>query len=64
MPQGLTTGGDAYVHRYDNIIYDILRKVKVIDHAWLYDSPIEEAFYHMFDHMFDHTFHHVWSQRN
>ena len=49
MPQGYLASGDAYTRRYDEVIKDIPRKVKIIDDALLYDSSIKEAFYHTFD---------------
>ena len=50
-PQGLTSSGDAYVHRYDDIIQTVERKVKIMDDALLYDKGIEEAFFHAFDYL-------------
>ena len=49
MPQGYLASGDAYTRRYDEVIKDIPRKVKIIDDALLYDSGIKEAFFHTFD---------------
>ena len=50
-PQGLSLSGDAYVHRYDDIIRDVKRKVKIIDDSLLYDIGIKEAFFHTFDYL-------------
>ena len=49
MPQGFLAAGDAYTHRYDEIIKDIPRKVKCVDDTLLYDSSIEESSYHTWD---------------
>ena len=38
MPQGFLAASDAYTHRYDEVIKDIL-----------YDSSTEESFYHSWD---------------
>ena len=43
-PQGHISSNDAYTHRYDDIIKDVPRKVKVVDDVLLYDCNIEEAF--------------------
>ena len=45
------SAGDAYIHRYDEIINNVPRKVKVVDDTLLYDSSIEESFYHVFDYL-------------
>ncbi len=50
-PQGLTSSGDAYVHRFDDVIKSVDRKVKIIDDALLYDESIESPFYHTFDYL-------------
>ena len=44
MPQGFLVAGDAYTHRYDEVIKDIPRKVKCVDDTLLCDSSIEEFF--------------------
>ena len=49
MPQVYLLSGDAYTHRYDEIIKDIARKIKLVDDTLLYDTDIKEAFYHTFD---------------
>ena len=49
MPQGYLASGDAYTHRYDEVIKDIARKIKLVDDTLLYDTDIKEAFYHTFD---------------
>ena len=49
MPQGFLASGDAYTSRYDQVIVGVPRKIKIVDDVLLYDSGIEEAFYHTFD---------------
>ena len=49
MPQGFLASGDAYTSRYDSIISDVPRKVKIVDDVLLYDNNIHDAFYHTFD---------------
>ena len=51
MPQGYLASGDAYTRRYDDIIKDVPRKVKIVDDALLYDDSIEQAFFHTFDYL-------------
>ena len=49
MPLGHLAFEDAYTQRFDEIIKNIFSKVKIVDDILLYDSNIEEAFYHTFD---------------
>jgi len=49
LPQGYIAAGDAYTCRLDEILASIQRKVKVVDDCLLYNSNIEEAFYHAWD---------------
>ena len=49
MPQGYLASGDAYTQRYDEVIKDVTRKVKIMDDTLLYDSNTEGAFFHTFD---------------
>ena len=49
MPQGFIAAGDAYTSRYDQIIAEVVRKVKIVDDVLLYDFDIEKAFFHVFD---------------
>ena len=49
MPQGFLASGDAYTRRYDEVIKDLPRKVKIVDDALLWDSSIEESFFHTWD---------------
>ena len=51
MPQGYLAPGDAYTRRYDEVIKNVERKVKCVDDVLLYDSGIEETFYHTFDYL-------------
>ena len=51
MPQGFLASGDAYTRRYDDIIRDVPRVVKIVDDALLYDETIEGAFFHTFDYL-------------
>ena len=51
LPQGHMSAGDAYTHRYDNVIRDTENKVKCIDDALLYDRSIERAFFHTWDYL-------------
>ena len=37
--------------RYDDVIRDVPRVVKIVDDALLYDETIEEAFFHTFDYL-------------
>ena len=41
LPQGYLAAG-----RYDEVVKDIPRKVKIVDDTLLYDNSIEEAFFH------------------
>ena len=51
IPQEFTAAGDAYTPWYDEIIQDILWKVKCIDDTPLHENSIEEAFYHPWDYL-------------
>jgi len=48
-PQGHISSGDAYVRRFDEIIAEIDRKVKIVDDVLLYDVSIEDSFFHSFE---------------
>ena len=50
-PMGLHTSGDAYTRRFDDITMEVSRKVRCIDDTLLWDSSIEESFWHMFDYL-------------
>ncbi len=47
-PQGLRSSGDAYTRRFDEVLVDIINKVKIIDDSLLYDGSIEESFHHAY----------------
>ena len=49
LPQGYIAAGDAYTSRFDAVIADTPRKVKIVDDTLLWDLDIEESFYHVFD---------------
>ena len=51
LPQGYLSAEDAYTRRYDEVIKDIPRKVKIADDTLLYDNSIEEAFLHTWDYL-------------
>ena len=51
LPQGYLAAGDAYTRRYDEVIKDIPRKVKIVDDILLYDYNIKEAFLHTWDYV-------------
>ena len=51
MPQGYVAAGDAYTSRYDAVIAEVERKVKIVDDTLLWDLDIEEAFFHVFDYL-------------
>ena len=51
MPQGYLASGDAYTRRYDEIIKEVPRKVKIVDDTLLFDNNIKEAFYHILDYL-------------
>ena len=48
-PQGLCSSGDAYTHRFEEILADVPRKHRLVDDTLLHDFDIETAFYHTFD---------------
>ena len=51
MPQECLASGDAYTYRYDEIMKDIPRKVKIVDDPLIFDKNIEEAFHHTLDYL-------------
>ena len=51
LPPGFIAAGDAYTRRYDELIKDVPRKIKVIDDTLLYDNSIKESFYHTWDYL-------------
>ena len=48
-PMGHCAAGDAYTKRFDDAIIDLPRKYKCIDDTLLYDTGVEEAFWHVYD---------------
>ena len=48
-PQGYLASGDGYTRRFDEIVMDIPRKTKCVDDTLMWDSSIEEAFFHTID---------------
>ncbi|XP_063876921.1 uncharacterized protein K02A2.6-like [Scylla paramamosain] len=48
-PMGHCSAGDAYTKRFDDAIQGIVRKHKCIDDILLYDSNIEDAFWHTYE---------------
>ncbi|XP_076049693.1 uncharacterized protein LOC143030430 [Oratosquilla oratoria] len=46
---GHCSAGDAYTKRFDDAIQGITRKYKCVDNTLLYDSSIEEAFWHTYE---------------
>ncbi|XP_045111712.1 uncharacterized protein LOC123504872 [Portunus trituberculatus] len=46
---GPCTAGDAYTKRFDDAIIDLPRKYKCIDDTLLYDTGVEEAFWHVYE---------------
>ncbi|XP_063888612.1 uncharacterized protein K02A2.6-like [Scylla paramamosain] len=48
-PMGHCSTGDAYTKRFDDAIQGIVRKHKCIDDTLLYDSNIEDAFWHTYE---------------
>ena len=50
-PQGYLASGDAYTRRFNEIVRDVPRKIKIIDDSMLWDKGIEEAFFHTFDYL-------------
>ena len=51
MPQGYLASGDPYTCRYDKIIKNLPRKIKIVDDTLLFDKNIEDAFYHTLDYL-------------
>ena len=48
-PMGHCSASDAYTKRFDDIIIDVPRKLKCVDDILLYDSSVEESFWHAYD---------------
>ncbi|CAL4166698.1 unnamed protein product [Meganyctiphanes norvegica] len=47
-PMGLCSSTDAYTRRFDDAIEHIPRKMKCVDDILLYDSNVEQAFWHTY----------------
>ena len=50
-PQGFHAAGDAYTRSFDDITVDFRQKAKCIDDSLLWDSSLEEAFWHTVDYI-------------
>ena len=50
-PMGHSSASDAYTKRYDDAVMDIHRKFKCVDDVLLYDSSIEQAFWHCWEYL-------------
>lgn len=50
-PQGFHGSGDGYTRRTDDITSDVERKRRCVDDSLLYDTSIEEAFWHTIDYI-------------
>ena len=50
-PQGYHGTGDAYTRRFDDITSNEERYIRCVDDGLLYDTNIENAFWHTFDHI-------------
>lgn len=46
---GHSAAGDAYTKRFDDAIADLPRKYKCVDDTLLYDTNVEEAFWHTYN---------------
>ena len=51
VPQGFLSAGDMFTSRYDDIIKDVPRKVKIVDDTLLYDNNIESAFWSTWEYL-------------
>ena len=51
LPQGFKAAGDIYTRRYDEILKNVPRKLKIVDDALLYDHSIAESFYSTWDYL-------------
>ena len=47
-PQGLCSSSDAYTRKFDDAIEHIPRKLKCVDDVLLYNSNVEQAFWHTY----------------
>ena len=53
--QGYLAAGDVYTRRYDEIIKDIPRKIKIEDGTLVYNNNIKNTFHPMWDYLFQHA---------
>ena len=51
LPQGFLASTDAYTRSYNEIIKPIPHKAKIVDNTLLYDTNIENAFFHVWDYL-------------
>ena len=49
LPQDYLASGYGYTPSYDEVIKDVPRKLKIVDDTLLYDSNIEDLFFHIWD---------------
>ena len=49
LPQGYLASRDAYTQRYDEMIKDVPRKLKIVDDTLLHDSNIDDLFFHIWE---------------
>ena len=45
-PQGFHASGDGYTRRFDDITIDMPRKTRIIDDSLLWDTGLEQSFWH------------------
>ena len=50
-PMGHVSASDAYTRRYDDAVIDVERKFKCVDDVLLYDSSVEQAFWHCWSYL-------------
>ena len=50
-PQGFHVAGDGYTKRHDDIIAEVERKAECIDDSLLWDTDIEQSFWHTIDYI-------------
>ena len=50
-PQGYLASGDAYTHRYDEIIIDIPRRTKCVHHTILWDEKLADHWWRMIGYL-------------
>ena len=50
-PMGHISASDACTKRYDDAVIDIERKFKCVDDVLLYDTSVEQSFWHCWDYL-------------